>query len=263
VRVFVGDLGQRVARAEVLKNGTGSTTIGRCIDDRIRQWDISSLKAAEGDQLVFPLAFVPDAKPTVRLEARPVDGSMRLSEETVFFVVKGSLKLGAEMLKADDAAWVVAPTTLDRVDSESAGIVALSIDPKSGGSLGGHPLVVHGKMIRPLTIANGQGKVTLYFDGAGEPVALQKLTVQKGVKIAPHTHDASDELIYVVSGKGMTTIDGKAIFTTAGTTLRIPAGVEHSLSVDEPLVAVQVYTPAGPEQRFKQSQPHKAGEGKK
>jgi quercetin dioxygenase-like cupin family protein len=262
IRVFVGEKGQKVARAEVLKNGTGSTTLGRCIDDHIRQWDVSSLKAEEGDQLVFPLAFRPDSKPAVRMEARPVERAMRISDETLVFVLKGTLKLGTEILKADDAAWIGAPATIDRVGGEPAAVVTISVDPSTGGTLGGHPMIAHGSMIRPLTIVGGRGTATLYLDGAGEPIALQKLTTQAGTKIPPHTHDSSDELIYVISGKGMTQIDGKAVFTTAGTTLRIPAGVEHSLSVDEPLVAVQVYAPAGPEQRFKQP-PSPAAEGKK
>ena len=83
VRVFVGERGAQVARAEVLKNQSSSVTLGRCIDDQIRRWDVSSLKASEGDQLVFPLAFKPPS-PHVRgaeVRALPIaagKGSVKL-----------------------------------------------------------------------------------------------------------------------------------------------------------------------------------------
>jgi hypothetical protein len=63
VRVFVGEAG-RAERPEVLKDQTHSKTLGRCLTARISGWDLSSLKAEVGDQIVFPLAFRPGAKPS-------------------------------------------------------------------------------------------------------------------------------------------------------------------------------------------------------
>jgi mannose-6-phosphate isomerase-like protein (cupin superfamily) len=37
----------------------------------------------------------------------------------------------------------------------------------------------------------------------------------------------------------------------AGDAFRIPAGAEHSFTVEDKLTAVQIYAPGGPEQRFK------------
>jgi quercetin dioxygenase-like cupin family protein len=70
------------------------------------------------------------------------------------------------------------------------------------------------------------------------------------VKIPPHKHDA-DELIYVIAGRGTTLVGGAPQPVAPGALVTIPAGAEHSLTVDEKLTAVQVYAPGGPEQRFK------------
>jgi mannose-6-phosphate isomerase-like protein (cupin superfamily) len=228
----------------VLKNQSGSSTVGKCIDDQIRRWDISSLKAAEGDQLVFPLAFKPDDQPQVKLETLDVRGPTRVTQEAVLYVVRGRIKAGPDVLNADDLVWLRAPATIDRVDIEQPVIVEIT-------GMTGQPMVVRKALTKSYPIAGGKGQATLFLDGTSQPIAIEKITAEKGVKIPPHTHAGSEELLYIVSGKGMTRIGDKPVFTTAGTILRIPAGVEHSLTVDEPLVAVQVYAPGGPEQRFK------------
>lgn len=248
IRVFVGERGASAARAEVLQNKTSSATVGKCIDDKIRGWDLSSLKASEGDQLVFPLAFKPDDKPAVKLASIIVERATREAGESAFYVVKGHVRVGGEVLGPDDLAWVRGPTTLDRVDAEVPLLVQVT---GMTGEPRPKPLIVRGVAAPTYPIAGGKGSATLFLDGTGEPIAVEKLTADKGVKIPPHTHASSDELLYVISGRGMTTVGGKPIFTAAGTSLRIPAGVEHSLTVDEPLAAVQVYAPGGPEQRFK------------
>jgi quercetin dioxygenase-like cupin family protein len=244
VRVFVGENGATVARAEVLKNQSGSSTVGKCIDDKIRGWDITSLKASEGDQLVFPLAFKPEPKQLVKLEPITVERATREAGEAALYVVKGRIKVGADVLNPDDLAWVRGPLTIDRVDKEVPLVLEVS-------GMTGLPTVVRKPMAKTYPIAGGKANVTLFLDGLGEPIAIDKLVADQGVKIPPHTHAGSDELLYIVSGKGMTYVGGKPVYTAAGTVLHIPAGVEHSLTVDEPLVAVQVYAPAGPEQRFK------------
>ena len=70
VRVFAAE-GGKVGKAEVLKDETGSKTLRRCLTDKIRAWDLGSLQAAEGDQVVFPLAFRRAAKQTDKPNAGP------------------------------------------------------------------------------------------------------------------------------------------------------------------------------------------------
>jgi quercetin dioxygenase-like cupin family protein len=89
---------------------------------------------------------------------------------------------------------------------------------------------------------------------ANPPAAyLGRGTFLPGAELPPHRHDDSEELIYVISGRGTMMLGGYRLPVEPGTAFRIPAGIEHSFKVDgdQPVEVVQVYTPAGPEQRFK------------
>jgi mannose-6-phosphate isomerase-like protein (cupin superfamily) len=106
-------------------------------------------------------------------------------------------------------------------------------------------------------IAGGKGGARVLLDGRTAPglkeAAMTELVMLPGAEVPEHAHDASAELIYVIEGHAAMTMDGKPVEVRAGMAIYIPAGVKHSLRVDtkvEPLRAVQVYTPGGPEQRF-------------
>lgn len=103
-------------------------------------------------------------------------------------------------------------------------------------------------------IAGGKASVTMLSE---TPNYLGRLVAKPGATVPEHVHATSDELIYVLSGTGQMRLEGVAgpISVTPGMGIQIRRGLKHSLTVPEgaaePLVVVQVYTPAGPEQRFK------------
>lgn len=103
-------------------------------------------------------------------------------------------------------------------------------------------------------IAGGKASVTMLSE---TPNYLGRLVAQPGAAVPEHVHPTSDELIYVLSGAGEMRLEGTegAIPVTPGMGIQIRRGLKHSFAVPasakEPLVVVQVYTPSGPEQRFK------------
>lgn len=87
----------------------------------------------------------------------------------------------------------------------------------------------------------------------GNASYLGRAVFRPGARSPVHQHPDSEELVYVLSGSGTMTL-GDATFTVeVGMALRIPAGVAHSFTVggEEPMEIVQVYSPGGPEQRFR------------
>jgi quercetin dioxygenase-like cupin family protein len=100
---------------------------------------------------------------------------------------------------------------------------------------------------------DGKATMSLLLEPKGQGIYLGRGTFAPGAAIAPHRHDDSDELVYVISGRGTLTIGGYRLPAWPGTAFRIPAGIEHSFQVDgdQPVEVVQVYSPAGPEQRFR------------
>jgi quercetin dioxygenase-like cupin family protein len=115
-----------------------------------------------------------------------------------------------------------------------------------------------------MVIADGKAGARILLDESTVPglkeAAMTELVMLPGAIVPEHTHDTSAELIYILEGHATMTLDGQAQMVRAGMAIYIPAGVKHSLAMDtkvEPLRALQVYTPGGPEQRFKKGTPSK------
>lgn len=68
-------------------------------------------------------------------------------------------------------------------------------------------------------------------------------------QVPAHAHDRETELVYVESGQGTLTIDGTDVAITSSSAVQIPPKVRHAFV--GAMSGFQVYTPAGPEQRFK------------
>ena len=119
---------------------------------------------------------------------------------------------------------------------------------------GDRAMVIPQSSAKSYSILGGRGQVTLFLDGPAGKVArasLQRIEAAAGAVIPIHTHDGSDETLYILSGEGDFTVGDLVIPVGAGNALHIPMGTKHGLRVTERLVAVQCYAPGGPEQRFK------------
>jgi mannose-6-phosphate isomerase-like protein (cupin superfamily) len=115
-----------------------------------------------------------------------------------------------------------------------------------------YPRVI-GKAAATYQSAVGTHTILLDEEVVGSKLAsLGRLVAQAGAEVPLHIHDTSTELLYIVGGGGAMTVGGVEMLVAAGDAIQIPAGVEHSFRVGaDELVAAQIYTPAGPEQRFK------------
>jgi quercetin dioxygenase-like cupin family protein len=109
------------------------------------------------------------------------------------------------------------------------------------------------------SIAGGQAEVGIFYDRAGghEAASLAVITAQPGMRIPAHVHERETEMVLILEGTGTMTIDGEVHPFEPMTAVQIPPGVEHAVAFegDVPVRALQVYTPSGPEQRFKQPPP--------
>jgi quercetin dioxygenase-like cupin family protein len=109
-----------------------------------------------------------------------------------------------------------------------------------------------------LPIAGGAGAVAILFDAesAGDAAAyVGVLRAQPGMTVPEHTHPGSTELLYVLSGTGIMTVEGDEHPVHPGMGIQIPPDTRHAFAVTSagPVEVVQFYTPSGPEQRFKQA----------
>jgi quercetin dioxygenase-like cupin family protein len=238
VRLFIGEDGKS-ARVDILKDQTSHPPLGKCIAAAVRSWDLAPLKAEPGDQLVFPLAFRPGAGSAMAIDkiAACVPG-----EEQAFYVLKAGTFNG-KPVREGDVAWAPAGAAC-RFDK--AEVLRFR---RQGPAAGGAPAVISAPAALP--IAGGKGAVRLFLDGKGAGFAFDILTLDAGAAVPPHKHEGSEEVIYMLSGRTTATVGGSVRKVGPGEILRMRPGEEHAVTVDEKLVAVQIYVPGGPEQRFK------------
>lgn len=113
------------------------------------------------------------------------------------------------------------------------------------------PRIIKAAALPSYAILDGKGSATLYLHKSGlGQIAVQRLEAGPGARIPEHQHEESDEIVYVVSGRGTMTVAGQSLPVTSGDAVHLPRRVPHTFEVTERLVAIQCYAPAGPEQRF-------------
>jgi quercetin dioxygenase-like cupin family protein len=99
------------------------------------------------------------------------------------------------------------------------------------------------------------GPATIFLDGSvvkATPLAASILALPAGATLAEHVHANETELLYILEGSGTITVAGQDVAVTPTSVIQIPPNTKHAFAAATTAVrALQVYTPAGPEQRFK------------
>lgn len=118
---------------------------------------------------------------------------------------------------------------------------------------------IHTGDVTPRVLSGTDLRVQVLLDETNtrnKAAALSSLTMSGGLKVPMHRH-TSAELLHMRSGEGTLHTAGKDVKLTAGMTVYVPAGVAHGFTHtgSSPALALQLYTPAGPEQRFKGGPP--------
>jgi len=113
---------------------------------------------------------------------------------------------------------------------------------------------------KDLAWAGGAMHARLGFEGDKQRASVGLLFASKDASVAQHQHDGSWEVLAVLRGGGTLrhakaagATDMSSLSVTDGTVALVPQGTQHAWQPGgaKPLVAVQIYAPPGPEQRFK------------
>ena len=109
-------------------------------------------------------------------------------------------------------------------------------------------------------IAGGKAIARLINEGEAYMGILEG---HPGLVVPEHTHPNAIEMLYVLQGGGIMTIAGQEAQVRPGMAIQVPRGVKHAFRIPadakEKFVAVQVYTPSGPQTRFRKGKPVKGG----
>lgn len=118
---------------------------------------------------------------------------------------------------------------------------------------------VPGPMMLPAASAKSfelpnRGVATIFAEPAtikDKQLAATILAMPGNAKVPEHVHGSETEVLYVLAGSGTLTVAGVDLAITPTSTVQIPPNTKHAFTASADFRAVQIYTPAGPEQRFK------------
>lgn len=111
-----------------------------------------------------------------------------------------------------------------------------------------------GAQLLPASGAKQYGPVLMYAEPAitkDKAFAAEILTLASGASVPEHVHQNETEMLYILAGSGTMTVAGVQLAVTATSVVQVPPGTKHAFTASADVRALQIYTPAGPEQRFK------------
>ncbi len=111
-----------------------------------------------------------------------------------------------------------------------------------------------GAQLLPAAKAKAYGPVLIYAEPSitnDKTFAAEILTLAKGVTVPEHVHQNETEMLYVLAGSGTMTVAGVQLAVGPTSVVQVPPATKHSFTASADVRALQIYTPAGPEQRFK------------
>jgi len=108
-------------------------------------------------------------------------------------------------------------------------------------------------------VFGGKGKIKPLLEPAktgSKALYVGILEAEPGAEVPRNTHPGSAEILYVVSGAGDLTVGSEKIPFEAEEALHIPDGQPHAAKFTGPekTIMVQVFAPAGPEERYRAAQ---------
>ncbi len=153
------------------------------------------------------------------------------------------------------------PEKVYRDPKDEAGRAAFEVirDPRQATVPEGAKLLLASAAGKAETIAGASGKVRVHpffsEDSTGsKDIYVGLLDVEGGGEIPRHSHDDSEEILYILAGAGDLTVGSDKIKFGREQAIHIPAAEPHTIKFhgDEKGVAIQVFAPGGPEkERFK------------
>ncbi|HSS01143.1 MAG TPA: cupin domain-containing protein [Kofleriaceae bacterium] len=125
---------------------------------------------------------------------------------------------------------------------------ALPTREATGGAAAPAPVLL------PAAAAKTFGPATIFADAAtthDKTLAASIVSLAAGTKVPEHVHAGETELWYMLAGAGTLTMSGVDLPVTATSVVQIPRGAKHAFAVTTDCRALQIFTPAGPEQQLK------------
>jgi quercetin dioxygenase-like cupin family protein len=201
-----------------------------------------------------------------RVLGPPGNGPEKLDEGTAILIPAGMPHAIENMGRTSSAVMldVFAPMGPERVYRDSkdpAGLAAFQVirGAPPPAPAGAKFVVRSAADADTLPVFGGKGKIKPLLEPAktgNKSLYVGILEAEPGAEVPRNTHQGSAEILYVVSGAGDVTIGSEKIPFGAEEALHIPDGQPHAAKFTGPekTIMVQVFAPAGPEERYRAAQ---------
>ncbi|HEU0036826.1 MAG TPA: cupin domain-containing protein [Kofleriaceae bacterium] len=214
----------------------------------IGQGTSTGLRKAERAELWYLRAAKPDETAALKVTVTSPSGTLAAGAGDMVFVPAGAVR--DVTAQGADLRAVVAIVPGGREGTARSG--ALPTPPASPPLKPAPPAPV---LVRAESVAQ-TGPAKIFLDATKlktTPLAASLLTLPEGAQVAEHVHAKETELLFVLAGSGTMTVNGVALAVTPTSVIQIPANTKHAFTAAREVHALQIYTPAGPEQRFKKA----------
>jgi mannose-6-phosphate isomerase-like protein (cupin superfamily) len=187
--------------------------------------------------------------------------TLRHESEAVYFVAEGAGSVGDLALRSHHMVYVPRRTPYSFAATGSMTIYGGPCPPDPSLYGDGEPLPAEGEGDGPTRVfdadtegvplpAIGKGARLVVWPGVGAEIATMNLAVlEPGEENRPHVHEASDDTIAILVGKG--SIDdldnGETHLFTAGDVVFVRTGVHHKVKADRGVGIVSAGGPCPPD----------------
>ena len=181
----------------------------------------------------------------------PVSTGVRKADrdELWFFLTAGSI--GADQVAAGDMAFVAAGALREIKGNAVRVTVPGGMEGAARAGALPTPLVQGKQTYKVLRAAQAKtyGPAQIFLETG--PMAASILSLASGAKVPEHVHAKETEMLYILEGAGTMKIAGQDVAVTPTSVIQIPPNTKHAFAATANVRALQIYTPPGPEQRFK------------
>jgi quercetin dioxygenase-like cupin family protein len=196
----------------------------------------------------------------VAIAAGGTTGMRTATRAEVWMAIDGDVEISAPALKATKLALAYVPAggarELEAIGKDAHLVVVVTPGgPEGTARAGALPTpeltAIRSAPVKPQILAtpvHAKGH-EIYLETG--PMSVSLATIPKGTAIPEHVHAKETELLVFLAGTGTMRINGVTIPITETSVVQVPPNTKHAFTATSDVRALQIYTPPGPEQRWK------------
>lgn len=183
----------------------------------------------------------------------PASTGVRKADRAELWFFSSPGAIGTDQVAAGDMAFVAAGALRELKGNAVRVTVPGGIEGTARAGALPTPLAQGKQTYRVLRAAQAKtyGPAQIFLEGKDVPMAASILSLPSGAKVPEHVHAKETEMLYILEGAGTMTIAGQDVAVTPTSVIQIPPNTKHAFAASANVRALQIYTPPGPEQRFK------------